>query len=494
MEELGATRLFPIGFGDDDVNIEKDFLGWKKEMSIVLCKEFGLKAPSLSVSAHISVRRQRMVTHQPNDPEIKGIPIELIARWRPTDEKPRFAPDQKFPYLVTVLDTRELHSSTSERSCLHTEISTHSDILSYQPGDHLGIYPENDLTLVHKLASQIKADLKTIISIYSIDDTKGKNAILGPCTLKAALLQYYDITSVVRKPLLKVLAQYAKDEEEKKKLLQLASEEPELQELYEQYIGHDCRCITEIFKDFKSIQVPLDHFLEVLPKMQPRYYSISSSPNVSPGRVSLTAVLVDYITPTKRQAKGVATTWLSINRSVPDGVIYKIPAFVRKSAFKLPPSSTTPIIMVGPGTGLAPFRGFIQERGFRSKQGEKLGEALFFFGCRHPEKDFLYKEELEDHLSKGHITELIMAFSRYTEPKVYVQHKMIEGDMPNRIWNILTSGGHFYVCGDAAGMARDVHEVLQNIIETQGNKSKAEAAQFIEDLQKANRHQSDVWS
>jgi len=446
------------------------------------------------MSAQISVRRQRMVIHQPNDIDIKGVPVELIARWRPTDEKPRFAPDQKFPYLATILETRELHSSISERSCLHTEISTHSDILTYLPGDHLGLYPENDLTLVHKLASQIKADLQTIISIFPIDDIKGKNPILGPCTLKAALLQYYDITSIVKKPILKVLSQYAKDEEEKKKLLQLASEDPELQEFYEKYIVHDCRCVTEIFKDFKSIQVPLDHFLEVLPKMQPRYYSISSSSNISPGRVSLTAVLVDYITPTKRQAKGVTTTWLSIHRNISDGVIYKIPAFIRKSQFKLPPSTTIPIIMVGPGTGLAPFRGFIQERAYRSKQGEKLGEALFFFGCRHPDKDFLYKQELEDHVAQGHITELILAFSRYTDQKVYVQHKMMETDMPSRIWNILCNGGHFYVCGDAAGMARDVHDTLQTIIATQGNKSREEAERYIEDLQTANRHQSDVWS
>jgi len=121
-------------------------------------------------------------------------------------------------------------------------------------------------------------------------------------------------------------------------------------------------------------------------------------------------------------------------------------------------------------------------------------KQYYFFGCRHPDKDFLYKDELQAHHAQGHITDLILAFSRYEDHKVYVQHKMMEGDMPNRIWNILCNGGHFYVCGDAAGMARDVHETLLNIIETQGKKTKAEAAHYIEELQQANRHQSDVWS
>jgi NADPH-ferrihemoprotein reductase len=318
---------------------------------------------------------------------------------------------------------------------------------------------------------------------------------VGPCTLKAALHQYYDIHSVVRKPVLKVLAQYTSDEGEKKRLLNLASEEPDLQELYEQYIVHDCRTITEVLDDFKTIKVKLDHFLEVLPKMQPRYYSISSSPNETPGRVSLTAVLVEYVTPTKRVARGVATTWLNTHRADSDkGITHKIPAFIRKSTFKLPRELTTPIMMVGPGTGLAPFRGFIQERSYKQKQGEKIGDAIFFFGCRHPEKDFLYKEELENYASQGVLTDLSLAFSRYTENRTYVQHKMMEDDMPKKIWNYLSNGGHFYVCGDAAHMARDVHDTLLNIIQKEGGKEKAEAVKFIEDLQKANRHQSDVWS
>jgi len=347
-----------------------------------------------------------------------------------------------------------------------------------------------------KLGKQLNQDLDQIIAIYSIDDLAGKTPLVGPCTLKAALHQYYDIHSVVRKPVLKVLAQYTSDDEEKKRLLNLASEEPELQEHYEQYIQHDCRTIAEVLDDFISTKVSLDHFLEVLPKMQPRYYSISSSPNETPGRVSLTAVLVEYVTPTKRVARGVATTWLNTHRADSEkGITYQIPAFIRKSAFKLPRESTTPIIMVGPGTGLAPFRGFIQERHYRKKQADNLGEAIFFFGCRHPEKDFLHKEELENYASQGILSELNLAFSRFNEnQRTYVQHKMMEGDTPKNIWNILSNGGHFYVCGDAAGMARDVHETLLNIIQKEGGKLREEAVKIIEDLQKSNRHQSDVWS
>jgi NADPH-ferrihemoprotein reductase len=172
--------------------------------------------------------------------------------------------------------------------------------------------------MAEKLATQLNTDPNTIIGMYPVDDKTEKNPIVGPCTLKAALRQYYDIASPIKKPILKVLVQHASDPDEKNRLKDLASEEPEKQELYEKYIVHDCRCITEVLEDFKSIKVPLDHFLEVLPKMQPRYYSISSSHNDTPGRVTLTAVLVQYTTPTKRLAHGVATTWLSNHRADPE--------------------------------------------------------------------------------------------------------------------------------------------------------------------------------
>jgi len=151
--------------------------------------------------------------------------------------------------------------------------------------------------------------------------------------------------------------------------------------------------------------------------------------------------------------------------------------------------------MVGPGTGLAPFRGFIQEISHRRSKKQNQGEVILFFGCRHPDKDYIYKEELETYHKEGSITQLIVAFSRAQENKVYVQHKISEKDTADKIWNLLQNeGANFYVCGDARLMARDVQETLLNIIETKGNKTREQAHKYIENLQDQSRYLSDVWS
>jgi len=151
--------------------------------------------------------------------------------------------------------------------------------------------------------------------------------------------------------------------------------------------------------------------------------------------------------------------------------------------------------MVGPGTGLAPFRAFIQEISCRrSKQNQWKGEVILFFGCRNPDKDYIYKEELEAYHKEGIINQLIVAFSRTQEHKVYVQHKMSEKDTSEKIWKLLQANANFYVCGDARLMARDVQETLLNIISTQGNKTPEQAQEYLDHLQSHSRLLSDVWS
>jgi len=153
--------------------------------------------------------------------------------------------------------------------------------------------------------------------------------------------------------------------------------------------------------------------------------------------------------------------------------------------------------MVGPGTGLAPFRGFIQECSHRRANNPTdvtPGELILFFGCRHPEKDYIYQEELEGHVTENTLSKLLVAFSRLEDKKVYVQDKMKEPDMQDQLWRLLESGANFYVCGDARLMARDVSETLLNIIMEKGSRTKQEAQKYIDDLQNSQRYLSDVWS
>jgi len=291
-----------------------------------------------------------------------------------------------------------------------------------------------------------------------------------------------------------VLAQFAQDPDQKTKLARLSSDDPDLQTEYENYIVKDNRTICEVLKEFDSVKVPIDNFLEHLPKLQPRFYSISASPNEHKDTVHITAVVSNWVTPTGRKANGVATTWLSkVNLDSP----VFVPAFIRKSNFFPPKAITTPMIMVGPGTGLAPFRGFLQERKYRLSLPEnkdiKKADAILFFGCR-TNVDYLYQEELEAYAKEGVLSDLKVAFSRLQKEKLYVQHLMTMGDVPEKIWDSIKRGGHFYVCGDAKLMARDVGDTLIKIASEQGAMSKADAEKYVEKMMSDSRYQSDVWS
>jgi len=245
-----------------------------------------------------------------------------------------------------------------------------------------------------------------------------------------------------------------------------------------------------VLNDFPSVNIPFDHFIEAAPKLAARMYSISSSLKEHPGRVHITAVITNFTTKANRYHKGVCTNWLS--RAIPkDDEPILLPVFIEKANFRLPKDPATPVLMIGPGTGLAPFRGFLQERKHQAKSGS-LGDSLLFFGCRSRKIDFIYGDELEAAEKEGVISKLIVAFSRESEKKVYVQHKVHEH--AEAIFGILNEKkGHLYICGDARAMAKDVHQALAQILVTYGSKTEEQAEQFLAELKQSGRYLTDVW-
>lgn len=492
LEALGGARVCKRGEGDDDANIEEDFVKWKKIFFEETCNVFKINASDKKDTIE---RKFKLQTYERTDPALAEADVDNIPRWSPKHYEKNHTNvcDNKNPYLGKIVVNRELHKGSSDRSCRHVEVEV-PDWINYETGDHIGIFPTNDPVTVEQLARRLQADLDQIFEMKSVDE-KSPSAI-GPCTLRAALMQFYDLNCIARKPLLKVLSQYAADPAEKDRLASLSSDEvdPTDPQNYNVYIQADGRTILEVLESFSSVKVPLDHFLEELPKLQAREYSISSSPDVHGKNVHITAVLVDFKTPTGRRHMGLCTSWFARNTPAA-GQAISVPMFIGKSTFRLPKQITTPVIMVGPGTGFAPFRGFLHQLTHdKSKNPEAIVRSMLFFGCRRRDCDFIYEDEVNEFSSTGIVSDLHLAFSREKDSKVYVQHRMSEAHVSAKIYAWLEDGGYFYICGDAKGMAVEVRNTLKEIIKHNGSKSEAEAEAYLENLSKTNRYLADIWA
>lgn len=360
----------------------------------------------------------------------------------------------------------------------------------------MAIYPQNDPELVEKIGKLLNADLDTVITLKNVDESSSKKTPFPcPCTYRTALSYYVDITSTPRTHVLKELSEYTSDESHKNQLKLMSSSSEEGKALYYEWIIKNCRSVVHVLEDMPSISIPLDHLLELTPRLQVRYYSISSSPKVQPESISITAVVIDYYTPCNKHVKGVATNYLKnkLPEKKTESLNLTAPIFVRRSQMRLPSRHETPIIMIGPGTGFAPFRGFLQERQWVRDQGKPTGDTILYFGCRKSKEDFLYEDELKEYLQKGTLTKLYTAFSREQPEKVYVTHLLSQNK--DEIWDVIgLKNGHIYICGDARTMARDVKKTILEVLMEKGNKTMAQAEEFLKALESKHRYSLDVWS
>jgi cytochrome P450/NADPH-cytochrome P450 reductase len=275
----------------------------------------------------------------------------------------------------------------------------------------------------------------------------------------------------------------------KPKLLSYVGEDVASAERYRAEILGKRKSVFDLLEEYPACELPFHAYLEMLSLLAPRYYSISSSPSVDPSRCSVTVAVVEGPASSGRGVyKGICSNYLAGRRA--GETVY---ATVRetKAGFRLPDDPAVPIIMVGPGTGLAPFRGFLQERAARKAKGAGLGPAMLFFGCRHPDKDYLYAEELQSFAAAG-ITELHTAFSRSDGPKTYVQ-SLVAAES-ERVWNLIEQGAIIYVCGDGGKMEPDVKAALVTIYRERSGADADTAQRWIDDLGAWNRYVLDVWA
>jgi sulfite reductase (NADPH) flavoprotein alpha-component len=366
------------------------------------------------------------------------------------------------PFPAKLLKNVLLNKPGSAKEVRHFEIALDGSGLTYEAGDALGVVPVNCPATVQALIAALKCQPDEPVKV-------------GDATLPLAeaFARHYDIL----KPTSELLAfvggrGFAND------LQPLLA--PERREDLKQWIfGRDVLDALRLLPEPPT----LGELLPLLRRLAPRLYSISSSPKAHPGEVHLTVSAVRYESH-GRERKGVASTFLADR--VGDAEFVRL--FVQPShGFRPPPQGDTPMIMVGPGTGIAPFRAFLEER---LATGAK-GRNWLFFGDQKRETDFLYDELLTGWHQSGFLTRLDLAFSRDQEQKIYVQDRMLENAA--ELWSWLEAGAHFYVCGDASRMAKDVDAALHKVVETVGGKSADEAKAYVAKLKSDKRYQRDVY-
>lgn len=369
------------------------------------------------------------------------------------------------PFRAEVLENLNLNGRGSNKETRHVELSLEGSGLAYEPGDSLGVYPENDPELVDLLLQEMNWDPEEIVTLNKQGDVR---------PLKEALISHYEIT-VLTKPLLEQAAHLTGSEELRELLA------PGNEGKVKAYI--EGRDLLDLIRDYGPFSVTAQEFVSILRKMPARLYSIASSLSANPDEVHLTIGAVRYDAH-GRERKGVCSI-LCAERLQPGDTL---PVYVQHNQnFKLPKDPETPIIMVGPGTGVAPFRSFMQER----EETGAEGKAWMFFGDQHFVTDFLYQTEWQNWLKDGVLTKMDVAFSRDTEEKVYVQHRMLEQSAELFEW--LQEGAAVYICGDEKHMAHDVHNTLLEIIEKEGNMTREEAEVYLADMQQQKRYQRDVY-
>ena len=373
----------------------------------------------------------------------------------------------KNPCMATIKVANKLSVEGSPKDTRHFEFDLRGSGMTFEPGDSLAVLPTNCPDLVTDI---LHAQGWT--GEEMVEDLNKK-----PSTLRDALTNTCNLATADKK-FLHAIVNKTSNAPELAKLL-----EPERKEQLEASLHG--RELVDFLHDFPDAKFEPQEFVSVCKKLLIRLYSISSSLKANPDSVHLTVATVRYHT-FGRDRKGVASTFLAERAALNETVI---PTFIKEGkGFRLPaPDDETPVIFCGPGTGIAPFRSFLQERCATNAKGR----AWLFFGEVSSKTDFFYEEEFNEYLTSGVLTKLTTAFSRDQAGKIYVQHRIVEH--ANELYEWLQAGAIFYICGDASRMAVDVDQALHTVVEKAGGKTPGEAAEYIEQLRKDKRYRRDVY-
>lgn len=391
---------------------------------------------------------------------------------------------------VEVVSVTELKDTSQEegRSTRHIEVNL-PDGMKYQPGDHLCVVPVNEEAVVARLLQRFGLTRDTYVRIESRSEMRGPFPSGSTFSVHNLAETAGELQAVATRRDIATLARYAECPKSRSALEALAKPaEANGDETYTTEILDKRKSVLDILEEFPACDLPLAVFLELIPFLSPRYYSISSAPEQSSGRCSITVGVVEGPALSGKGAfKGTCSNYLAgLNPGDRFQAVVREPT----ANFRLPHDPAQPIIMVGPGTGIAPFRGFLQQRDRLQLGGAALGDALLFFGCRHPDHDYLYRDELADYDRRG-VATVYAAFSRHNGSQTYVQDLIAQE--ADRIWALIERGARIYICGDGARMEPGVRKALSSIYVQKTGCSPIDAVRWIEAMIEKERYLLDVW-
>ncbi|CAD2218915.1 Flavodoxin/FAD binding domain/Oxidoreductase NAD-binding domain containing protein, putative [Angomonas deanei] len=466
LEELGAERIYGVGCGDSgNGQLEEEFDEWRRDLW-----------PAVGRALNITLKAN---VEEPVEPQCR------MKYWEEEEAPLAFPktasvlePTQRLPLWVPIVRNEELLKDKT-RSTRLVEFNIKDTIISYQAGDHLGILPHNPDALIDEYLKILNVTPEEAGRTFSLQDAKTlKNVFPARVSVRTALKWYIDLAGIPKKSTLRAFAHCCTDPTQKEELLKVLRVNPESQKEYTK-LCQKLRNIHGFLRKFDSAKVPLSFFLELMPRISPRYFSISSDLLLTSDIVGATVAHVEG---------GLCTTML---RDMKDGD--RLPVFIRKSTFHLPlRAKNRPIIMIGPGTGVAPFVGFIKRRQVWKEKGNELGKAILFFGCRNKKEDYIYEDLFNEAVKNGILSDVDVAFSREQTTKVYVQHRIKA--RAKEVWEILNEGGNLYICGDAKHMAKDVEVELINLVKEHGKMDETAAKAYLKKMETEERFLKDVWS
>uniref|UniRef100_A0A8C3ALA1 NADPH-dependent diflavin oxidoreductase 1 n=1 Tax=Cyclopterus lumpus TaxID=8103 RepID=A0A8C3ALA1_CYCLU len=479
--QLGASILLPVGLADDQHDLGSDAVidpwltsFWEKVFALY---------PSLADLIPLREDDPLPPTHTFHF--LDDVKEKMDGRLRILTEQT--VPSQSHPFSARLVSNRRVTDMSHFQDVRHIEFDITGSNIEFAAGDVVMMFPCNTPQDVQQFCQLLRLDPEARFTLRATDNTAGvfQTRLPQPCTVRHLVESFLDIGAVPRRSFFELLSTFATNEIEQQKLLEFSSAAG--QDELHSYCNRPRRTALEVLTDFPhtTAEIKVDYLLDLFPEIQPRSFSIASSLQAHPHRLQILVAVVHYKTKMYKPRRGLCSSWLA-SMDPAQGEVY-VPQWVKKGTLKFPKEKNTPVIMAGPGTGVAPFRSALQER-----MAEGKNANILFFGCRSETKDFYFRSEWEDMIKTGHLT-LITAFSRDQEEKVYVQDRVREN--AELLWDLIANrSACIYIAGNAKQMPTSVCNALKELFQQEGGMSSADASQMLTNMERTGQFQSETWS